>query len=158
MPEMDELPVAKIVNFKGSDDINNNVYAQGRLCYVKNIGLVVRLWIFEASPANARSQMTFCLNGDKGNLVLAFSHDGVVQCSVSGKVVAPPTVNYFEAEDLQGEYWGGQFVFDDEFLQDNLYSDLNFSIGNVLYGNIITFVNTKGSLFEEEIGKFVLVS
>lgn len=158
IPQMDELPVAKIVNFDGSDNINDHIYAQGRVCYVRDVGMVVRIWAFEAIPMCDSSQITFCLKGDKADLVLAFSYSGVVQCFISGEVVAPPTVTYFESEDLQGEYWGGQFLLDNIFLEKYVFSTVPLEVGDSVKANMITFIKTKGSLFKEDFGEFALVN
>jgi len=159
MPEMDELPVGKIVYFPDSNDINNNIYAQARICYVTDIGLIVRIWVFESKPFSVSGQVTLDLKGEKGDITVAFSYSKIVQCFANGKTIAPcPQVSFFESEDLQGEYWGGQFVLDNEFLNRFLCENVPLKIGDFFIGNITTFVKTKGSLFDLENGKFILVS
>ena len=157
MPPWDSLPVAKLSYFPDSTDINQNIFGQGRLCYVAGTGLVVRLWLFEAPPYHKDSLLTLTFVGANGPLQVFFMQGEQAAYFSSEADRGSLVVDSFAGEDLQGEYWGGQFVLDDYFLQKQLGKG-QIAPNKIIRGNLMSRAYTVGRLFPDEYGEFLLVN
>lgn len=133
----DTLPVAKLIQYpfaKGA----YRPFSQARICLVSGAGLFVRLWSFEAEyrceEREARilledSCLTACFCGSGEEYLCVTSNAAGVlriqKCREGGVLqeYEPENLEYlhtFTGEDLQGEYWGVEFLVPEQFLQAQL--------------------------------------
>ncbi len=147
----DTLPVAKLVQYpfaKGA----YRPFSQARLCFVPAKGLFVRMWSFEAEYRCEEfeprvlledSCMTVCLSGDgKRYLQVTLNANAVAciqQCGAQGVLKeygsdCLQALHAFTGEDLQGEYWGVEFLLPNGFWNGEL-SFVPLKAGSYLKGN-----------------------
>lgn len=158
MPDWDELPVAKLLFFPNSDDINKNIFAQARILYLSGHGLVCRIWSFETAPG-AFSRLKLALQAPEGELLLSFSYPVGAEALLCGKPMETPVHRFFEGEDLQGEYWGVEFFLSHKALA-GCFGSVSAQIGRdfILKGNIFSENFSKARLFPEKYGDFIAVN
>lgn len=147
-PPWDALPVAKIVHFSSATPIQDRIYAQAQLCYVPEKGLFVRLWSFETPP----------LPEDDRYLRFSFTlRDGA-----SYSVDVPPSykkgVFPLAGEDLQGIFWGGEFLLENSFLCECFQVSLPIKPGFSFQGNLSNHALADASYFPDATGEFRFIS
>lgn len=136
-------------------------FAQARMCYKRDSGLIVRMWAFEVSPPLSidvdnnleiynDSVLSIVFGEDNGGLfrgiVITFNKNGnyVIQKIVNEKkeiIIEEIKIDSFSGEDLQGVYWGGCFVISNIFFKKYLNIDLEEK--NILNMNFIKSCNCK---------------
>ena len=163
----DTLPVAKLTEYpfaKGA----YRPFSQARICFVPDQGLFIRMWSFEAQYRCEEleprvlledSCMTVCLSeGGQRYLQITLNANAVAciqECGEQGLLREfgadfLHSLHAFTGEDLQGEYWGIEFLLPNKFWQQ----DLSFSplrIGGNFQGN---FYSTRLDGMKEHFGCF----
>ena len=132
----DYLPVIKIINYPWEQSAIK-IYAQSRLAYRINYGLIIRMWSFESHPISnvmknynydlyKDSLLTLVLANKQKHLFISFNKNGSYIINKNTNVKENDIIFYdinfncFNGEDLQGVYWGAEFLLDDAFLEKNL--------------------------------------
>ncbi len=144
-PNFESLMVAKITDYP-LEKRDYKPFAQARLCVTPQ-SLIVQLWAFEASPAPRSSlKAVFCPAKRPG---VCFSAELMSTGSLTAAITtgdgrtgsfeqlgfAPPALEPFWGEDLQGIYWGGTLSFFRKELERLCGKDC-LNPGAVLYGNL----------------------
>lgn len=147
----DYLPVIKIINYPWEQSARK-IYAQARLAYKINFGLTIRMWSFETNPISnvmknynydlyKDSLLSLALENKQKRLSVSFNKNGNYiinkNTNVKEKDIITDNIDFncFNGEDLQGIYWGAEFLFSDEFFKKNL--DLNIKNGEKFKINFI---------------------
>ena len=160
----DTLPVAKLTQYpfaKGA----YRPFSQARICFVPSEGLYLRMWSFEVELRCEEweprvlledSCMTVCVCAGEEYLRITSTARAVacIQKCRQEQVVEEYNstvlrhLHAFQGEDLQGEYWGVEFLLSNEFLQKEfLFPDLQ--PGVVFQGN---FYSTRLDGIKEHFG------
>ena len=147
----DYLPVIKIINYPWEQSAIK-IYAQARLAYKINFGLTIRMWSFETTPISnvmknynydlyKDSLLTLALENKQKHLFVSFNKNGnyIINKHTNVKekdiIIDDIDFNCFNGEDLQGVYWGAEFLLSNAFLKKNL--DLNVKNGEKFKINFI---------------------
>lgn len=146
-PPWDALPVAKIVRFSNKTPILDRIYAQAQLCYVPEKGLFVRLWSFETPPVSEDHFLRF-------SLMIKNDESYTVDVTPFSSQHITPLIG----EDLQGKFWGGEFVLKNETLSHFFEKKPPFSSGFSFEGNFFNHSLGDGQFFENPMGLFRFIS
>lgn len=148
----DTLPVAKLIQYpfaKGS----YRPFSQARICYVPSEGIYIRMWSFEVEyrceeldPRGLLedSCMTICLcageNQDFLQVTVNAKATSIIRKLKKETIIkeydatALDHLHAFQGEDLQGQYWGVEFLLTNEFLRTEFgFPDLG--VGTSFQGN-----------------------
>ena len=113
-PQLDSLPVGKIVDYP-QEKRDYRPFAQFRMC-ANEEGLHLYLWAFE-SKVSPKSALRACLDLGKKEgtyLQITFYGDKTASCQVFREDALTeewqPKIHSLQGEDLQGVYWGGQYL------------------------------------------------
>lgn len=146
----DRLPVFKIIKYTFEHKAFKP-FAQVRLCYQPDRGLLIRMWAFEVDPlckvilnhdvnifndsvlsvvlGNKYNQYVIITFNKRGCYFIKYYNDRDI--AVKEKL----EINCFEGEDLQGIYWGGDLLISDLFLRK--YLNFRVNSEDKLYVNFI---------------------
>ena len=155
-PEWDELPVSKLLFFSSNKE-HYYPFVQARICYVREIGFVARVWSFEVSPradvltksAKIYSDSIIALN------ICPFDDDKLISIAVNAKGTVYPIlcrdatnteliskdipVSVFFDADLQGEYWGAEITIPNNLLEEIYGKDSSLIPKLKIKGNAFSF-------------------
>ena len=144
------LPVMKIVKYPAAQG-GFKPFAQSQICYKDGEGLLIKMWAFEVAPLSLINKEIFndsllmTVIGNKlddsfKGISLSFNKNGnyYIENYFKGSseiILDDININIFTGEDLQGIYWGGEFIINNYIL--NKYLDLKISNKEDFYINFI---------------------
>lgn len=138
-PRLDSLPVGKIIQYP-LEKRDYRPFAQFRLC-INEEGLHIYLWAFELE-VSPQSVQRICLDlcPGQGNYIdLCLLGDGSARLGVVGEnglvEEHPVSVHPLCGEDLQGVYWGGQYLLTWEEIR-RIFGREQFKEGETAQGNL----------------------
>lgn len=152
----DRLPVIKMIKYPWDEKLLA-IFAQSRICFNKNKGLFLRQWAFEVEPIsqvyinNSKkiyddSLLTLVIgNSNKMAVSISFNNNGnyiVLKKELEKEEIILDEaidIRCFKGEDLQGIYWGGEYIISNEFLLKHLSIDI--LAGDKFYMNFIKNCN-----------------
>ena len=155
----DRLPIYKIVKYLFKQG-SFKPFAQARICYILNRGFKVRLWSFEVNPPCEVFQngSLDILNDSVLSIICNFDPKQadniiIITCNRNGKYLIRKddkiedhelNISCFAGEDLQGIYWGIEFLIAENFLKSILNNfELNFKKGSNIKLNFLKSCNKK---------------
>ena len=138
-PRLDSLPVGKIINYP-LEKRDYRPFAQFRIC-INEEGLHLYLWAFE-KEVSPKSVQRACLNlcpSQEKYLDFALFGDGSAHLSIreGDRAVEeqPAEIHPLCGEDLQGVYWGGQYLFPWGEIR-RIFGREQFQQGDTVRGNL----------------------
>ena len=153
----DVIPVAVLKHFP-NEKRDYKPFTQCKICLADS-GLSVRLMAFEAIP-DEESCMKAVFYAKNIPVSVEVCQDKTYKLKIGEKYadVNHFKIHFFSGEDLQGKYWGADFLLTEDIMF-NANADFTFKNLEFLKGNIFKICEHGkrphfGSYFPEDIGKF----